>query len=942
MGSFDPAQRILLDGCEVDLGQAELVRGAERQRLTTKELEVLHYLATNPGRPISHEELLEKVWGHSRLASTQPVYSVLKRLRRKVDGHGEHRHLVTVHGVGYRFEPARATATQRAPLSTPPPPASSLVGRDVELTAVDACWDEGARIVSLVGPGGAGKTALARELALRWAARVRDVVTCDLASIDAAGDVRRAVSLAAGARASEGEDAGGPDPILAALRSRGCWALTLDGAEHLLDEVASLAVELSPAVRVLVTSRERLAIPGERAIDVGPLTAPDGERLFRDRARAAGAAIDPGASVAEVVAQLDGLPLAIELAAAHAAIVSFERVQRELDRQLDHLVATRRGAPARHATLRRSVEWSWGLLDPEERAVLAQCTVFAGGFTLEAADAVIAASGSGPRPRLVRLRERSLLRVLAEGAGRERLGLYRTVAELAHEHLADRDTVEERHAAWAHALVVESGVLEDPPRPGAFAVLAPEIENLATALRRALSRWPDRAADLALAHHHVTARTSGRGEDALLRSALEVAGPESALRLRLVLGRSLQHQGAEGARFLDETVELARACGSVRQALEAERLAAAARTAMGEPAAALVRLATLLDRARAAHDAGVVTGRIALDLAEAHLASGSVDRAGVLATDAARRLEAGRDPSQAARAAGVLVHVHRERREHEDGLAALERARRLLEEAGDEVALARLELDRGVWLADLGRSSEAEAALDAAIAAHHRLGLVAGEIRARDWMVLALLGLGKDAEALAQAREIQQLGIDLGRRVYEAERAFGATWLVTGAIDDADLAFGRALDVLAERGTATVRGHVLSARALARILAGRLADAEVDLAECARIHAGRGSDAAERHALAELALARELASPRETTDAALDAADAGGGSSWDQRHALGRRAVVAIVRARRAGHTPAELARLHAEARAALLDGAAAPTDYFTRCSLLLIDHVAG
>lgn len=939
MGTVDQSARIVLDGCEVDVGQCELVRGVDRQRLTTKEVEVLVYLATHPGRSISYEELLEKVWGHSRLASTQPVYSVVKRLRRKIDAHGEHRHLVTVHGVGYRFEPLPEVA-----LETVAAPAevsrSGLVGRSAERAAVEAHFASGARLATLVGPGGVGKTSLARELAVGWVARGLEVVRCDLSAVRHADDLRRALSLAVGARPSAEDDADGSDPIERALRSRHAWALVLDDAEHVLDELAALVTTLALVTRVLVTSRERLAVSGERVVEVGTLAPAEGERLFRERARAAGASLERDAAVAEVVARLEGLPLAIELAAAQAGVLSFERMQRDLDRQIDHLVATRRGVPARHATLRSSVEWSWSLLSPGERAVLAQCTVFAGTFTIEAAEAVISAEvGGSIRQHLVRLTERSLVRVV--DASRGRLGPYRIVRELAAEHLVGGVQAEARHMAWAHALVVRSGALDEVPSAGAYASLAPEIDELVTAFRRALASTPDVAADLALAIDLVTARARGHDGRSVLREALEVATGERALRLRLALGRSLQHTGAEGVSFLDETCALAAVHGTPQHALEAERLALAARIAMGEAAAARPRLEALLDRARAVSRADGVVGRIALDLAEAHLASGSVERAGALGTEAAHLLEAIGDPSQAARAAGVLSHVHRERREHEDALAALERARRLLEEAGDEVGLARLDLDRGVWLAHLGRSEDAAASLAAAIAAHRRLGLVTGEIRARDWMVLAQLGIGDDEAALAHAREIQQLAIDLGRRIYEAERAFGATWLVSGRVEEADLAFGRALDVLAAHGTATVRGHVLSARALARILAGRLAEAEADLEECAAIHDARGSEAARLHARAELALAREIASPREDTEAALEAAERAVGSAWETRHAIGRRAVARMLRARRSGRSQPEIERMRSDARAALLDGASRPTDYFTRCSLLLVEHVA-
>lgn len=941
MGSFDPGARLLLDGCEIDVAQCELVRGTERQHLTTKEVEVLTYFARNPSRSISHEELLEQVWGHSRLASTQPVYSVLKRLRRKLDGHGPHRHLHTVHGVGYRFEPARGAA-EAPPMRASSLPkqtrVSSFIGRESELARIDERFLAGARIVSLVGPGGAGKTRVAFELSLRWAERGLDVIACDLSAALGAEDVRRAIAVAVGARPSE-EDDEGSDPIARALRSRPIAALLLDNAEHLLDVIADVALGLAPIVRMLVTSRERLSVPGEHVVEVGALQPEDGDRLFRERARAAGAVITGDTVVADIVLRLDGLPLAIEIAAAHASSVSLDRTRADLDRQIDRLLATRRGVPARQATLRSSVEWSWSLLHAAEREVLAQCVVFSGGFTLDAAEAVVAASGS-VRQHVLALTERSLLRPLA-GSGREgRFAPYECVRELAAERLEERTGAEARHTRWALALASSSGALDDVPPPRAYAELAPEVENLTAAFRRALAHQPDVACDLALAIDLVTARARGSNAANVLSLALGSATGARAVRLRLALGRSLQHAGAQGLSFLDDTCALAAASGTPQQALEAERLASACLSAIGDPRAAFPRLEAALARARALSPDGAIVGRLALDLAETHLAAGSVARASELATEAARILEAGGEHAHAARAAGVLSHVHRENREHEDGLAALERARRLLEEAGDEVALARLELDRGVLLAHLARSSEAEAALAAATLAHHRLGLVTGEIRARDWMVLVLLGLGRDEDALAEAREIQQLGIDLGRPVYEADRAFGATWLVTGKLDEADAAFGRALDVLAAGGKETVRGHVLSARALGRIALGRLADAALDLEECARIHEARGSTAARLHSLAELALVRELLEERDDTAAILDEAAATLGSPWERRHAAGRRAVLEIVRARRAGRSASDVEALVTSARAALLGGAAEPSDYFTRCTLLLIEHV--
>jgi predicted ATPase/DNA-binding winged helix-turn-helix (wHTH) protein len=927
---------VLLEGCEVDVAQCELVRGSVREHLTTKEVEVLSYLSDHPSRTVSYEELLEEVWGHSRLASTQPVYSTIKRLRRKVDGHGAHRHLVTVHGVGYRFEPpphvrARDDEPERPSVRPSVLRLARFVGRARELAQVEAALAHGARVVSVVGPGGAGKTRLALEVSARAAARGSAFVLCDLSELASGADPVPVIAGALGARATPG-DRRGRSGLVHALRARGAAALLVDNAEHVLERVVDVVAELAPITPVLVTSRERLAVPGEHVVELGPLADADGIALLEDRLQLSGAALESTEIARELVARLDGLPLAIELAAAHAGIVSVAHVQAALDRQIDALRSTRRGSPARHATLRASVAWSWSLLDARARAVLSACVVFAGGFTLEAAEAVI---GDDAPTELARLRERSLLRTLP-GSG-ARLALYESVRELAAEQLAERDAIEARHAAWARALVEKAGALDAVPPPAAFATLAPELENLRAAFQRVLARDPSTATALALAIDLVEAPTRGAGAAPELEQALAHARTTDAVRLRLARGLAQEHQGEGGLRFLEDTRRLARAEGSALDAIEADRQWASTLVALGSPGAAIDPLEDALARARGLA-APAAIGRVALGLAEASLAAGRLDRAEALGGEAMRALDAAGDPSGAARAATVIAHVQRERGVSEHALAALDRAGRWLEEVGDEVALARLAIDRGALLAHFARTADAVAPLEEAIAAHRRLGLLTGELRARDWMVLVRLGLGEDDEALGEARAMAALALELDRPSYEAERAFGATWLVTGELDDADDALGRALTLLEAGGKAAVRGHVLSVRALVRVLAGRLADAEADLEAAVAIHDARGSDAARKHARAELALVRELIAPREGTARVLDEAEPTGGAPWERRHARGRRAVLAIVRARREGH---DAAGLVATARADLLEGAAAPTDYFTRCTLLLVEHVA-
>jgi predicted ATPase/DNA-binding winged helix-turn-helix (wHTH) protein len=948
LGNIDHHEWLLLDGCVVDPSQCELIRRDDRVHLTTKEVEVLAYFVRNPSRSISYEELLERVWGYSRVTSTQPVYSVVKRLRRKLDGVSEHRHIVTVHGVGYRFEPPRnpqppPTTRAAPPTDTPAIPArlSKFVGRARELAAVESAFAGGARVVSLVGMGGAGKTRLSVEFAAACTEfHGREVVSCDLSEVSDAAGVRRAVAAASGVRSGETGDVATTAAIARALRSRETWMLLLDNAEHVLDATARIASEIAPHVRILVTSRERLGTSAEHVIAIGPLERDDAVSLFRDRVREATDVLDD--VLREIVERLDGLPLAIELAAAQAGVLSLERVRRDLDRQLERLVATRRGGPERHATLRASVEWSWDMLDHDERDVLAQCSVFVGGFTVDALEAVVRCDGP-VLSRWMRLCERSLVRRVEESPTETRYALYQCVRELAVERWTNRADVEARHRAWALDLARDAGALEDMPSPRAGARLAEEAGNLLAAFESAREGDPSHVAELALAVATTLEPTSATTAIEVLQRGLQHASGPLAVRIRLALGRRLQHRGVEGERWLEETVSLASSMGTPVQRLEAERMLGACRSALGDPGAALPRLESALRSARETNMPAALVGRIALDLGETHLAAGAVERARELLAEAAHVLEAADDATAAAQAYCAASYVHREQREYEAGLATLERARRLLTRVGDEGILARLALDRGILLATRSHSAEACDGLGEAVQLHRRLGMLTGELRARDWRVLALLGLARDDEALAEAREMQQLGLDLGRPVYEAERAFGAVWLTSGRLGEADAAFGRALDVLAAGGKETVRAHVLSARALGRVLADRFDEAESDLAECLRVHDARGGASARLNTTAMLALVREFIAPREATDAILDAVerDVGdaGGSSSEARQARARRAVISVLRARRAGRPASEIAALNRDARTDVLGGVERAQDYFIRCVLLMLDH---
>ena len=275
---------------------------------------------------------------------------------------------------------------------------TSFVGREQELAGVGKLLGE-ARLVTLTGPGGAGKTRLAVEFAATAVGRFGDGVwLADLAGIGDPGLVGVQVMEALGVR-----QAGGA-PVIEALRYRLRSAdllLVLDNCEHLLDACAELTLELlagAPGLRVLATSREPLGVPGEALCPVPPLPVPPGDagpvdvaaapavRLFADRASSARAGAEVLASSVAVIGricrELDGLPLAIELAAARASVLSVPEIEAHLADKFAFLAYRRPAADPRHQGLRAAIDWSYHLLPAAEQRTLAQLSVFAGGFTL--------------------------------------------------------------------------------------------------------------------------------------------------------------------------------------------------------------------------------------------------------------------------------------------------------------------------------------------------------------------------------------------------------------------------------------------------------------------------------------------------------------------------------------------------------------------------------
>ena len=380
-----------------------------------------------------------------------------------------------------------APAATRGMLAPVPVPVNALLGRGREVDDLERMLKgPSTRVVTVTGPGGAGKTRLAIDVARR-ALREREVAYVALAPIRDPDLVLPTVALALGLSHSPEVD---PVAEVARAASGRDLLLVLDNLEQVLPAAAELArlVALAEGVQLLVTSREALRISPEQRYPLGPLAtegngaASSASELFSERARA----VDPGyrpaehdAAVDEICRKLDGLPLAIELAAARTNVLTPADLVRHLDRRLALLDHGPRDAPDRHGSLRACLAWSVDLLGEEERAVLAAASVFVGGMTLPALEAVCLASGAATNvlSAVDSLEAKSLLRLRRDPDG-GRLHLMEMVREYAAEMLDAAGRTEETmscHAAFFHqsvgekrdrAAVAASHGSGDAPAPG--------------------------------------------------------------------------------------------------------------------------------------------------------------------------------------------------------------------------------------------------------------------------------------------------------------------------------------------------------------------------------------------------------------------------------------------------------------------------------------------
>jgi predicted ATPase/class 3 adenylate cyclase len=393
----------------------------------------------------------------------------------------EHLYQLDMDGLAVEFPAVRSLDARANNL---PIQLTSFVGRETEIAAVDELLDR-ARLVTLTGPGGTGKTRLALQVAAERLARHGDgAFFVELAAVSDPALVASAIATALHLR--EGADRSIAEVVSEWLRERDLL-LVLDNFEHVLDSAPFVTSLLggAPRLRVVVTSRAPLRVHGEHEYPVPSLRIPDarnlpslgqlsqfeGVGLFIERAQA----VRPDFSVteasapaiAEIVARLDGLPLAIELAAAKCRLLGPEAILGRLGSRLAFLGGGARDLPARQQTLREAIDWSYRLLAAEEQSSLRRFATFVGGFDLGAAEALLADDAHAPDviAAVGQLTDQSLLRRDEGPGGEPRFSMLETIREFALDRLAaagDADTMRRRHARYflGRAEALESSLLQ--------------------------------------------------------------------------------------------------------------------------------------------------------------------------------------------------------------------------------------------------------------------------------------------------------------------------------------------------------------------------------------------------------------------------------------------------------------------------------------------------
>jgi predicted ATPase/DNA-binding SARP family transcriptional activator len=491
--------------------------------------------------------------------------------------------------------------TQSKPTSNLPAPVTSFVGRQAELAEAGRLLRR-SRLVTLTGPGGSGKTRLALELARTSLGDFPDGVW--LVELEAVTDPALvlqtlAAALGIGESTSLGVTGGTARPLTSRLFDyliNKELLVVLDNCEHLIEpctQVTERTLRAAPGTRFLVTSRERLGVSGEALLavpplsvpapaetDLGPIARSEAVQLFADRAADVRSTFALDASnapaVARICRRLDGIPLAIELAAARARVLPPAQIAARLDDCFGLLTSGSRGALPRHQTLRAAIDWSYSLLAGPEQELFGRLSVFAGGFSLEAAEGVCADRGGGPAgvlESLSRLVDQSLVSPedKADDHGQARFRMLDTLRRYAGQRLEESGTageVRRRHAEHFLRLAEQAEpLLRGHGQATWLRALESERDNLGAALDWAFRCDPDVAVRLtsALAYFWLIGRHRSQVRQRLAEAVAMAEGASPGSRARALIWAALlgnlEGRPAEAAAQAQEAHELSRQAG---------------------------------------------------------------------------------------------------------------------------------------------------------------------------------------------------------------------------------------------------------------------------------------------------------------------------------------------------------------------------------------------
>jgi non-specific serine/threonine protein kinase len=691
-----------------------------------------------------------------------------------------------------------------------PTPITSFVGREREKAELRLRLAE-TRLLTLAGPGGCGKTRLAIEICREIAAEFpHGAWLVDLSPLSDPALVPQAVAAALGIAEETGRSA--VESLALALRERHLL-LVLDSCENVLEVAATLAGAILPScpdVRVIATSREPLGITGERVYTVTPFTAPDparlppldrlrandAVRLFVERATAVspifGLTAANAAAVAQICHRLDGVPLALELAAARVRALPVEGIAERLDNRFQLLTGGSRTAPPRHQTLRALIDWSHEALSEEEKALLRRLAIFSGRFSLEATEGVCAGGGvaeDAVLDLLSRLLDRSLVMVEARG-GALRYRLLDTVRAYGRERLeesGEHDAVAARHLGFFLALA------ESPARDLAAAEWLEQLDEVRDDLRTALA-W--------------SAGSPGRGESGLRLGAALV---------RFFLNRGYFREGRTQLEAVLRANPEARGPAAVAARDTLGRIA----FFQGDYATARACHEEALGHARAiGDDAG--TARALAGLASLAHNSGDFERCRTLAGESLRMHRQNGDAFGTSACLNTLAAIAWRRGELGDSAALLEEALAIHRRSRDPIGIARCLANLAILALYRRDYAACRSAIDEALRLNREMRNHLHVANGLATIALLELRLGDLAACRAAAAASLTISTDLGYR-----RGIAIATDLTGEIDlqEGDLIAARrrmaeGLAILAELDDVVTIGDSLEGFARLETAAG--------------------------------------------------------------------------------------------------------------------------